>query len=495
MTVSDGLLPQAFLEGRWELVMGLEVHAQIAAASKLTSTAPIAFGSEPNTLVEPMDAGLPGMLPSINQACIAQGIRTGLALNGTIHCNTHFDRKHYFYPDLPNGYQITQMHRPIMTQGHLIIQTTQGSKKIRINRLHIEQDAGKTIHDVIPHVSCIDLNRAGIGLMEIVSEPDFQTPEEAVVYAKTLRHLMAYIGSCEGVLAKGQMRVDTNVSIRRPGESLGTRVEIKNLNSFASLHQAIVYEATRQMHLLESGGKVLQQTCLFDDAQGITIPMRSKERAEDYRYFRDPDLLPLSLAPSFVEALQESLPPLPHVLAEEWQKTFRFKAQETDFLVQELEIVTLFQAIEMNLREIIANAEERGRLIYTWIAGELAAQRNRLGSLHIGISPEQFTDLLTLVHQGMISNTMAKSVFLAIWGTEEKPSVYVEKNQLGQISDEARLKPWITQVLADYPENVTAYKAGKEKLFMFFVGKVMALSQGKGHPDRIQELLKHALNQ
>jgi aspartyl-tRNA(Asn)/glutamyl-tRNA(Gln) amidotransferase subunit B len=474
--------------GSWETVIGLEVHAQIVSEAKLFSGAATRFGAAPNTQVSPVDAGFPGMLPVINRHCVEQAVKTGLGLEAEINLVSVFDRKNYFYPDLPTGYQISQYLQPIVGHGRVVLEVPDGEvREIGITRLHLEQDAGKSLHDQHPSLTFVDLNRAGIGLMEIVSEPDLRSAEEAGLYLRKLRSILRYLGTCDGNMEEGSLRCDANVSVRRPGEPYGTRCEIKNLNSVRYVMQAIEYEARRQVELLENGGKVAQQTRLFDVAQGITRPMRSKEEAHDYRYFPDPDLLPLVLDSTWVEELRARLPELPDAKRARFVSALGLSPQDAAVLVAERATALYFEQVA---------AGRDARLAANWVTGDLFAALNRLG---IGIeqspvSPEQLGALIDLIADRTISGRIAKDVFAEMVATGADPAAIVEQKGLRQVTDESAIASVVDAVLAREAGKVAEYRAGRDRLFGYFVGQVMRATQGKANPTLVNEFLTKKLS-
>jgi aspartyl-tRNA(Asn)/glutamyl-tRNA(Gln) amidotransferase subunit B len=477
------------IEGRsgpWEMVIGLEVHAQIVSKAKLFSGAATAFGAEPNTQVSPVDAAFPGMLPVINHICVEQAVKTGLGLDAEINLTSVFDRKNYFYPDLPAGYQISQYLQPVVGRGRVVLDMPDGSaREIGITRLHLEQDAGKSLHDQHPSLTYVDLNRAGVGLMEIVSEPDLRSAEEAGLYLRKLRSILRYLGTCDGNMEEGSLRCDANVSVRRPGEPYGTRCEIKNLNSVRYVMQAIDYEAGRQVELLEEGGKVAQQTRLFDAGHGVTRPMRSKEEAHDYRYFPDPDLLPLVLDPDWVEALRAGLPELPDAKKARFVAALGLSPEDAAVLVAEHATALFFEQV----------AEGRDpKTAANWVTGDLFAALNRLavGIEESPVSPAQLGALIDLIADGTISGRLAKDVFAEMVATGTDPAAIIEKKGLRQVTDEGAIAAAIDAVLAANPGQVAQY-AANPKVFGFFVGRVMKATAGKANPAIVNQLLQKKL--
>tara|TARA_Y100000590_G_scaffold446741_1_gene580878 strand:+ start:858 stop:2330 length:1473 start_codon:yes stop_codon:yes gene_type:complete len=474
-------------KGKWEVIIGLEVHAQVLSKSKLFSSSPTKFGAEPNTQVSLIDSAFPGMLPVINQFCIEQSIKTGLGLNAKINLNSVFDRKNYFYADLPQGYQISQYKNPIVGEGEVILDMPYGSKKIGIERLHLEQDAGKSIHDMDPENSFVDLNRSGVALMEIVSKPDLRSPEEVNSYIKKLRSIMRYLGTCDGNMQEGSLRADVNVSVRKIGDKkFGTRCEIKNVNSIKFMQMAIEYEAKRQVELLESGKIIDQETRLFDTKKNSTRSMRSKEDAHDYRYFPDPDLLPLQLDKSLVEKLKKELPELPDQKKERFIKNHKLSSYEANILVSEKEISDYFE-------EVIKECDKK--LATNWITGELFAVLNKKGLsiIQSPVSAKNLSSLIKMISSGKISGKIAKDVFEKMQLDDSDPVKIVEKEGLIQQSDPKELEKIITNVLSKNQDKVTQYKSGKEKLFGYFVGEVMKVSKGKANPQLVNQILKNKL--
>jgi aspartyl-tRNA(Asn)/glutamyl-tRNA(Gln) amidotransferase subunit B len=466
----------------------MEVHAQVTANSKLFSGAAAAFGAEPNTQVSMVDAAMPGMLPVLNQYCVEQAVRTGLGLNAAINTYSVFERKNYFYPDLPQGYQISQFLYPIVGKGVIEIDLADGTtKEIGVTRLHLEQDAGKSLHDQHPTKSFVDLNRSGCALMEIVSEPDIRGPEEAAAYLSKLRMILRYLGTCDGNMEEGSMRADVNVSVRKLGAELGTRCEIKNVNSVKAVQQAIDYEAKRQIEIIEGGGKIKQETRLWDPAKMETRSMRSKEEAHDYRYFPDPDLLPLELDPKWIAEIKTTLPELPDQKKHRFMKDFGLPLYDATVLIAEKPRAEYF--------ETAANDSDP-KLAANWILNELIGLLNK-DSRDITDSPikaHQIGGLLALIKDNTISGKIAKEVFAEMYATGDDAAKIVETKGLKQITDTGAIEAIIDQIIAANPDNVAGYKAGKEKLFGFFVGQVMKETGGKANPAIINDLLKKKLS-
>ena len=478
--------------GEWEVVIGLEVHAQVVSKSKLFSGAATAFGAEPNTQVSLVDAAMPGMLPVPNAACIRQAVRTGLAINAQINRWSRFDRKNYFYADLPQGYQISQLYHPLVGEGYLDIEADDkagipADKRIGIERIHVEQDAGKLMHDQHPTRSYVDLNRSGVALMEIVSRPDMNSPAEAGAYLRKLRAILRYVGSCDGNMEEGSMRADVNVSVRRPGAPFGTRTETKNVNSVRFVMQAIEHEASRQVDVIESGGTVVQETRLFNPDTGTTRSMRSKEDAHDYRYFPDPDLLPLELTEAFVEDCRASLPELPDAKRARYVETLGISAYNAAVLTDEVETARWFEAL------LAEGADPKQAS--NWVMSELFGALNRLGTSieDCPVSPAQAAELLKLVTDGTLSGSLAKQVFEKMLETGDAASVIVDREGLKQTSDTGAIEAVIAEVLAKNPGQLEQYRAGKEALFGFFVGQTMKAMAGKANPQVVNDLLKKAL--
>ncbi|MBX9815287.1 MAG: Asp-tRNA(Asn)/Glu-tRNA(Gln) amidotransferase subunit GatB [Sphingomonas sp.] len=472
--------------GDWEVVIGLEVHAQVTSNAKLFSGAATAFGAEPNTQVSLVDAAMPGMLPVPNKECIRQAVRTGLAIDAKINKWSRFDRKNYFYADLPQGYQISQLYHPLVGEGAVEIELGDETKRIGVERIHVEQDAGKLMHDQHPTRSYVDLNRSGVALMEIVSRPDMRSPAEAGAYLTKLRAILRYVGSCDGNMDQGSMRADVNVSVRRPGGPFGTRTETKNVNSVRFVMQAIEYEAKRQIDVIESGGRIVQETRLFDPDKGTTRSMRSKEDAHDYRYFPDPDLLPLELDDAFIAECRASLPELPDA------KRARYVAAgitpyNAAVLTAEVESARWFDAL--------LEAGAQPAQAANWVTSELFGALNRLGRdiANSPVAPGQAAELLKLVADGTLSNTLAKQVFEIMLETGDDAGRIVEERGLKQTSDTGAIEAEIAKVMAANEDKVADYRGGKDKLFGFFVGQVMKAMGGKANPGVVNELLKKAL--
>ena len=474
-------------KGKYEVVIGLEVHAQVLSNSKLFSGSPTKFGAEPNEHVSLIDSAFPGMLPVINEECVKQAVRTGLGLNAKINNYSVFDRKNYFYADLPQGYQISQYKNPIVGEGKVLLDMPYGSKEVGIERLHLEQDAGKSIHDMDPSNTYVDLNRSGIALMEIVSKPDLRSPDEVNAYIKKLRTIMRYLGTCDGNMQEGSLRADVNVTVRKVGDKeFGTRCEIKNVNSIKFMQMAIEYEASRQVKLLESGKEIDQETRLFDTKKNETRSMRSKEDAHDYRYFPDPDLLPLKLDQKLVDDLKKSLPELPDKKKERFIKDYGLNAYEANVLVSEKEISDYY--------EEVAKLSDN-KLAATWMMGDLFAMLNNKG-LNISNSPisaKDFAELVQAIKSGEISGRIAKEVFEIMIESGDSPKKIIETKGLKQQSDPKALETLIDKIINENREKAIEYKQGKEKLFGFFVGQAMKASGGKANPQLINEILKKKL--
>jgi aspartyl-tRNA(Asn)/glutamyl-tRNA(Gln) amidotransferase subunit B len=481
--------PSKFLKGAtgdWEVVIGLEVHAQVTSQAKLFSGASTAFGGEPNSHVSLVDAAMPGMLPVINEACVMQAVRTGLGLKAKINLSSVFDRKNYFYPDLPQGYQISQYKSPVVGEGEVVVDMPDGeSIKVGIERLHLEQDAGKSVHDRHPAVSLVDLNRSGVALMEIVSKPDMRSAEEAKAYVAKLRTILRYLGTCDGDMEKGSLRADVNVSVRRPQEPLGTRCEIKNVNSIRFIGQAIDYEARRQIDIIEDGGKIDQETRLFDPNRGETRSMRSKEEAHDYRYFPDPDLLPLELTAAFVETLKTQLPELPDAKKARFMRDFGLSAYDANVLVAEREGAAFFEQV----------AEGRdAKAAANWVINDLAGRLNKEGKdiLASPVTATQLGAILDLLATGTVSGKIAKDLFEIVWSEGGDPKAIVETRGMTQVTDLSAIEKVVDEIIAKNPDKVTDAKSNP-KAIGWFVGQAMKASGGKANPQAVNDLLKRKL--
>jgi aspartyl-tRNA(Asn)/glutamyl-tRNA(Gln) amidotransferase subunit B len=483
--------------GPWEVVLGLEVHAQVASNAKLFSGAAVGFGAGPNAQVSLVDAAMPGMLPVINRHCVEQAIKTGLGLKAQINAWSRFDRKNYFYPDLPQGYQISQYQHPIVGEGEVIVERDDGSAfTVRIERLHLEQDAGKLLHDQDPNFTYVDLNRAGTALMEIVSRPDMRSSDEAAAYVKKLRTILVYLGSCDGDMEKGNLRADVNVSVCRPGayekyretgdfSHLGTRCEIKNVNSFRFMQQAIEYEARRQIEILEDGGKVDQETRLFDPNKGETRSMRSKEDAQDYRYFPDPDLVPLELDPAWIKRIEAELPELPDAKKARFQSQYGLSAYDAGVLISEQARADYYEA---------AAQGRDAKLVANWVTNDLAAKLTA-GGIDIAnspIFPGAIAELVRLIEEGVISSKIAKDVFERMWNGEGSADEIVEKQGLKQVSDTGALEAIVDKLIAANPGQAAAVKE-KPQAIGWFVGQVMKETGGKANPGAVNQLLRAKL--
>ena len=483
--------------GQWEMVLGLEVHAQVASNAKLFSGAAVGFGAGPNQQVSLVDAAMPGMLPVINKHCVEQAVKTGLGLKAQINLKSHFDRKNYFYPDLPQGYQISQFKDPIVGEGEVVVEHDDGTTfTVGIERLHLEQDAGKSLHDQDPNSTYVDLNRAGTALMEIVSRPHMRTAAEAAAYVKKLRTILVYLGTCDGDMEKGNLRADVNVSVCRPGDyekfretgdfsHLGTRCEIKNVNSYRFIQQAIEYEARRQIEILEDGGKIDQETRLFDPNKGETRSMRSKEEAHDYRYFPDPDLLPLELDPAWVKAIEAELPELPDAKKARLQSQYGLSAYDAGVLITEQARADYFEE---------AAKGRDAKLTANWVTNELAAKLTA-GGLDVEnspLKPDAIAELVALIEEGVISSKIAKDVFERMWAGEGRPREIVEKQGLQQVSDTGALEKIIEELIAANPGQAASVKE-KPQAIGWFVGQVMKATGGKANPGAVNGLLKAKL--
>ena len=474
-------------DNQYEVVIGLEVHAQVTSESKLFSTSATKFGAEPNTQVSLVDAAFPGMLPVINEYCVKQAIKTGIGLIAKINKRSVFDRKNYFYADLPQGYQISQFKDPSVGEGKVILDMPDGQKEVGIERLHLEQDAGKSIHDLDPKNTFVDLNRSGVALMEIVSKPDLRSPDEVNAYIKKLRSIMRYLGTCDGNMQEGSLRADVNVSVRKKGsKEFGTRCEIKNVNSIKFMQMAIEYEANRQVDLIEDGQTIDQETRLFDTKKNETRSMRSKEDAHDYRYFPDPDLLPLEVSDDFIENLKSEIPELPDEKKKRFIEKFKLSSYEANILVSDIETSNYFE-------NVIKKSDVK--LATNWIIGELFAALNEknLEITESPISAGNLSKLINLIKDGTISGKIAKTVFEQMMEGDKDPKKIVEEKGLKQESDPKALEALIDKVIDDNRDKATEYKSGKVKLFGFFVGQVMKVSGGKANPQLVNEILKKKL--
>jgi aspartyl-tRNA(Asn)/glutamyl-tRNA(Gln) amidotransferase subunit B len=473
--------------GDWEVVIGLEVHAQVTSQAKLFSGASTEFGGEPNSHVSLVDAAMPGMLPVINAECVRQAVRTGLGLKAKINLKSVFDRKNYFYPDLPPGYQISQYKSPIVGEGEVVVDMPDGETvRVGIERLHLEQDAGKSLHDQNPSMSLVDLNRAGVALMEIVSKPDLRSADEAKAYVAKLRAILRYLGTCDGDMEKGSLRADVNVSVRKPGAPYNTRCEIKNVNSIRFIGQAVEHEARRQIEIIEDGGTIEQETRLFDPDKGETRSMRSKEEAHDYRYFPDPDLLPLELAPALVEDLRQNLPELPDQKKARFMRDYALSAYDADVLVAERDSTEYFEAV--------VKGGDMGRdpkLAANWVINELTGRLNKEGKdiAAAPVSAAQLGSMLDLMADGTISSKIAKDVFEIVWNEGGDPRTIVEQRGLKQVTDLSALEKIVDDIVAKNPDKVADAKANP-KAIGWFVGQVMKASSGKANPQAVNDLLK-----
>ncbi len=480
--------PKNFIEGAtgpWEVVIGMEIHAQVLSKAKLFSGASAEFGGDPNTHVSLVDAAMPGMLPVINRFCVEQAIRTGLGLKAQINTFSVFDRKNYFYPDLPQGYQISQYKQPIVGEGTVYIEVDGETIAVGIERLHLEQDAGKSIHDQHPDYSYVDLNRSGVALMEIVSKPDMRSAEEAKAYVSKLRTILRYLGTCDGNMEQGSLRADINVSVRRPGEAFGTRCEIKNVNSIRFIGQAIEYEAQRQIDILEDGGTIDQETRLFDSRKGVTRSMRSKEEAHDYRYFPDPDLLPLTFTEEWVEEIRATLPELPDEKKERLMKEYGLKSYDASVLVADPANADYF--------EQVAKGRD-GKLAANWVINELFGRLRKEGLVitESPVSAEQLGKIIDLIKSGDISGKIGKDLFEIVWTEGGDPVRIVEERGMKQVTDTAAIAKVVDEVIAANPDKAEAVR-NKPNMVGWFVGQVMKATQGKANPKAVNELLRKKL--
>ena len=473
--------------GEWEIVIGLEVHAQVTSNSKLFSGASATYGGEPNSQVSFVDAGFPGMLPVINEYCIEQAIKTGFGLNAQINLNSVFDRKNYFYADLPNGYQISQFKQPIVGEGFMLVDMPDGTtKRVGIERLHLEQDAGKSLHDQDPHKSYIDLNRAGVALMEIVSKPDLRSAEEAALYVKKLRAIVRYLGTCDGNMEEGSLRCDVNVSVRKPGGELGTRCEIKNVNSVRFISQAVEFEANRQVEIIENGGKVVQETRLYDANKGETRSMRSKEDAHDYRYFPDPDLLPLEVDAAWVEQIKATLPELPDAKKARFIEEHKLSPYDADVLVMEKAKADYYEAVAKG---------RDAKVAANWVITELFGLLNKAGKEieDSPVSAERLGGLIDRIADNTISNRLAKDVFAVMWDEGKDADAVIAEKGLKQVTDTSAIEKLVEAAIKANPAAIAEFRAGKERALGFIVGQVMKQSQGKANPGMVNEILAKKL--
>ena len=479
----SNLIPGA--TGDWEVVIGMEVHAQVASNSKLFSGASTGFGADPNSHVSLVDAAMPGMLPVINKVCVAQAVRTGLGLNAQIHLKSIFDRKNYFYPDLPQGYQISQYKQPVVGEGEVEIDVDGEAMIVGIERLHLEQDAGKSLHDQHPDYSFVDLNRSGVALMEIVSKPEMRSSKQAQAYVTKLRSILRYLGTSDGDMEKGNLRADVNVSVRKPGDKLGTRCEIKNVNSIRFIGQAIEYEARRQIDIIENGGKIDQETRLFDASKGETRSMRSKEEAHDYRYFPDPDLLPLEFSQSYVDDLKAHLPELPDEKRARFIKEFGLSAYDANVLVAERASADYFEAVAKG---------RDGKLAANWVINELFGRLNKEGNdiENSPVSSAQLGAIIDLIGSSTISGKIAKDLFEIVWSEGGDPAEIVEKRGMKQVTDTGAIEKAVDEIIAANPEKAEQARA-KPTLLGWFVGQVMKATGGKANPAAVNEILKSKL--
>ena len=475
------------MSNNWQTVIGIEIHAQVNSKSKLFSSSSTGFGSAPNTQVSLVDAAMPGMLPVINKFCIEQAVKSGLGLNAKINSKSIFDRKNYFYQDLPQGYQISQFKDPIVGEGSIEIDLGDEKKVIGIERLHLEQDAGKSLHDQDPNLTFVDLNRSGIALMEIVSKPDMASPEEAVAYVKKVRTILRYLDTCDGNMEQGSLRADVNISVRKEGDELGTRCEIKNLNSFKHINAAINFEVDRQIKVIEGGDKIKQETRLYDVTLDKTRSMRSKEDAHDYRYFPDPDLLPLKLNQSWIDDLKKDLPELPDEKKARFVEQYKISDYDAEVLTSDRLTSEYFEKVAKN---------RNAKLAVSWVASELFAILNKL-NLTIEKSPvnsDQLGDLIDEIENGIISNRAAKEVFEEMCESNKSVKEIINDKGLVQISDTTEIEKFIDQVLIENPDNVQKYKEGKTKLLGFFIGEVMKATKGKANPGLLNQIVKKKLD-
>jgi aspartyl-tRNA(Asn)/glutamyl-tRNA(Gln) amidotransferase subunit B len=474
----------------WEAVIGLEIHVQLATASKIFSGASTAVGAAPNSQASAVDLGLPGVLPVLNEGAVRMAVKFGLAIGAEIAPYSVFDRKNYFYPDLPKGYQISQFAHPIVGRGELTVAMPDGGEKlVGITRAHLEEDAGKSVHDAFPGMTGVDLNRTGTPLLEVVSEPDLRSPEEAAAYFRQMHTLVRYLGICDGNLAAGNMRCDANVSVRPTGQAeFGVRTEIKNVNSFRFVERAIAYEIERQIDVLESGGTIVRETRLYDAERDETRTMRTKEESEDYRYFPDPDLLPVHIDAALLDAVRDELPELPAARRHRYVEALELSAYDATWLTQDPEIANYFEAV--------AEASGDAKLAANWVMGDLSAALNRdeIGIDASPVTPDQLAVLIARLKDDTLSSRTAKTLFEALWSGEGEVDAIIEARGLKQVSDTGELKAIVEQVVADNPDQVEQFRAGKEKVLGFFVGQVMKQTQGKANPKQVNELLRDALS-
>ncbi|MGY8711774.1 Asp-tRNA(Asn)/Glu-tRNA(Gln) amidotransferase subunit GatB [Bradyrhizobium sp. 18BD] len=477
--------------GDWEMVIGMEIHAQVTSNSKLFSGASTTFGGEPNSHVSLVDAAMPGMLPVINEECVRQAVRTGLGLNAKIHLRSVFDRKNYFYPDSPQGYQISQYKSPIVGEGEVVVELDGGkTATIGIERLHLEQDAGKLLHDQSPTMSFVDLNRCGVALMEIVSKPDIRDAEQAKAYVTKLRSILRYLGTCDGDMEKGSLRADVNVSVRKPGAPLGTRCEIKNMNSINFIGQAIEYEARRQIEILEDGGQIDQETRLYDPNKGETRSMRSKEEAHDYRYFPDPDLLPLEFSQGFVDELKAELPELPDQKKTRFVADFGLSGYDAGVLVAERESAVFYETV----LDKLGNRARDGKMAANWVINELFGRLNKEGQgiTDSPVNAEQLSGIIDLIGEGTISGKIAKDLFEIVWQEGGDPRALVESRGMKQVTDLSAIEKVVDDIIAANPDKAAQVK-DKPQSLGWFVGQVMKASGGKANPQSVNDLLKSKL--
>ncbi|MDC3017043.1 Asp-tRNA(Asn)/Glu-tRNA(Gln) amidotransferase subunit GatB [Pelagibacteraceae bacterium] len=477
----------------WEMVIGIEIHAQVKSNSKLFSSSSTKFGASPNSQVSLVDAAMPGMLPVINKYCVEQAVKTGVGLNAKINNYSVFDRKNYFYADLPQGYQISQYKYPIVGEGKVTIDFKDGtSKDIRIVRLHLEQDAGKSLHDQNPSKTYVDLNRSGVALMEIVSEPDIRTPDEAGMYISKIRSILMYLDTCDGSMQEGSLRADVNISVRKPGDKYGTRCEIKNLNSIKFIKQAINYEAKRQIEILESGGYIEQNTMLFNTSTGKTRPMRNKEEAHDYRYFPDPDLLPLNISEKEIDKIKSSIPELPDQLKNKFMVTYKLSNYDASVLTTEKQISDYFNESINSDPDLKHNA----KIVVNWITSELFSllNKNNIELINSPVSPKKLGELVKLISINEISGKIAKDVLEDMFSSGKTARQIVDEQGLQQVTDQGEIEKVIDEVIAENPKMVEQYLDGKDKLLGFFVGQAMKLTKGKANPKILNDILKQKLN-